>query len=109
MRKFVLAAVTLVCSVGLTLAADVVFVSYDKEKKELKVKDKEDKETTYKITDKVTFKTGEKDTPADKGIARLERMEGNEKAKGKAKFKITAEGSELKEVQFPEGKKKDKQ
>ncbi len=108
MRKFVLAGVAMVMSVGLALAADVVFVSYDKEKKELKVKDKEGKETTYKVTDKVTFKTGDKDTPAEKGVARLEKMDMNEKQKGKAKMKITTDGSDLKEVQFPEGKKKDK-
>jgi hypothetical protein len=106
MRKFALAGLALVLCVGLTVAADVVFVSYDKEKKELKVKDKDDKETTYKVTDKVTFKTGDKETAAEKGIARLEKMEANEKTKGKAKMKITVEDKELKEVQFPEGKKK---
>ncbi len=106
MRKFVLAGVSLICCVGLTLAADVVFVKYDKEKKELTVKDKEDKEATYKIDDKVKFKIGEKELANDKAITRLEKTEMNEKQKGKAKMKITVEGSELKEVQFPEPKKK---
>lgn len=104
MRKFVLAGVALFLTVGLTLAADVIFISYNKEKKELTVKEG-DKESTYKITDKVKFKTGDKDMDAEKGIARLEKTEMNEKAKGKAKMKITVEDKELKEVQFPMGKK----
>lgn len=107
LRKFALATVALICSVGLTLAADVVFIKYDKEKKELTVKDKDDKETTYKIDDKVKFKVGEKDLTNEKALTRLEKAETNsEKTKGKSKMKITVEGSELKEVQFPEQKKK---
>jgi len=109
MRKFALAAVSLILSVGVMLAADVVFMKYDKEKKELTVKDKDDKETTYKIDDKVKFKVGEKDLANDKAMTRLEKTEMNsEKTKGKAKMKITVEDKELKEVVFPEQKKKDK-
>lgn len=108
MRKFVLAGVALICSIGLTLAADVVFVSYDKDKKELTVKDG-DKETTYKVGDKVKFKDGDKDMDSEKGIERLEKTEKNEKAKGKAKMTITVEDKELKEVKFPMRKKKDKE
>ena len=48
MRKFLLAALALFVSVGLTLAAQVTFLGYDKDKKELKVKDG-DKEKTLKV------------------------------------------------------------
>jgi len=107
MRKFALAAVALVCSIGLTLAADVVFVSYDKDKKELTVKDG-DKEKTYKVGDKVKFKDNDKDMEHEKGIERLEKTEKNEKAKGKAKMTITVEDDKLTEIKFPMRKGKGK-
>jgi hypothetical protein len=108
MRKFALAATAFCVFVGVTLATEVVFLGYDKEKKELKVKE-DDKEKTYKVTDKVTFKTitkdGDKDLDNAKGIERLEKMDGNEKIKGKAKIEITADKDELKEVKIKGGKK----
>ena len=105
MRKFLLAALTLFLSVGLTLAAGVTFVSYDKEKKELKVKDGDD-EKTYKVTDDTKFKRGDMDVANDKGVSRLEKMESDEKQKGKAKFEITTDGDKVKEIKMPAGKKK---
>ena len=106
MRKFVLAGVALFFTVGLALAAEVTFIKYDKEKKELTVKDKDDKETTYKVTEKTTFKRGEKDVPNEKGIEALERMEEGGKSKGRSKMDIETEKKELKEVKFRAGKKK---
>jgi uncharacterized protein YkuJ len=106
MRKFVLAGVALFFTVGLVLAAEVTFVKYDKETKELTVKDDKDKEATYKVTDKTEFKAGDKDMPSDKGIARLEKMEEDGKAKGKAKLEIETDKKDLKEVKFKAGKKK---
>jgi hypothetical protein len=110
MRKFVLAGVALFATVGLVLAAEVTFVSYDKDKKELTVKDKDGKEASYKVTDKTEFKRGDKDMPNDRGIATLEKMEESEKQKGKAKIEIEADTAKkaLKEVKFRAGKKKDK-
>ena len=93
MRKFVLAGVALFFTVGLVLAAEVTFVSYDKEK------------TSYKVTDKTEFKRGDKDLPNDKGIEALEKMEMNDKQKGKAKIDIETDKKTLKEVKF-RGKKK---
>ena len=93
--------------VSLAIAGEVVFMNYDKEKKELTVKE-DGSEKTYKVSDKTTFKRGDKDLASDKGVGSLEKMAANEKAKGKAKIEITADGSELKEVKFKEGKKKDK-
>jgi hypothetical protein len=108
MRKFALAATAFFVFVGVTLATEVVFLGYDKDKKELKVKDG-DKEETYKVTDKTVFKTitkdGDKDLDNDKGIARLEKMDGNDKIKGKAKIEITTDKDTLKEVKIKGGKK----
>lgn len=105
MRKFLLAALALFCSIGLALAGSVTFLGYDKEKKELKVKDG-DAEKTYKVSDSTKFKSGDKDVPNDKGVAQLEKMDGNDKAKGKAKFEIETDGDKVKEIKMPERKKK---
>lgn len=100
MRTFVLSLLALALTAGLTLAGEVVFLSYDKEKKELKVKDG-DKEKTYKITDKTAFKNGDKDIK-DKSRA-TERLE---KAKAdKTKFELTADKDEVTEIKFPAAKK----
>src|SRR5947209_3846787 len=105
MRKFAMAVAALFACVGLVMAAEVTFVSYDKEKKELVVKDG-DKETTYKVGDKVTFKMGDKDLESAKGIEMLEKWGGDEKAKGKRKLDVTAEKDELKEIKYTPRKKK---
>jgi hypothetical protein len=115
MRKFALAGLALVLSVGLTLAAEVTFLGYDKEKKELKVKDG-DKEEVYTVSDKTKFvmisgKKGEepKETELDseKGMKALERLDMSEKAKGKAKMTIELDGKKVKELKMrlPGGKK----
>lgn len=105
MRKYVLAAVACIFTVGLALAGEVTFLSYDKEKKELKVKEGDDTKT-YKVTDKTTFKRGDKDVPNDKGIENLEKMNDNEKTKGKAKFEITTDKDTVTEIKMKERKKK---
>ncbi len=74
MRKFVLSAFAVALTTALALAGEVHFVAYDKEKKELKVKEG-DKEKTYKISDKTAVKNGDKDVK-DKGKA-LERFEND--------------------------------
>ena len=99
MRKFLLAALALCFSFGLALAGSVTFLGYDKEKKELKVKDG-DAEKTYKVTDDTKFKRGDTDMANDKGVAALEKMDGSDKAKGKSKMEITTDGDKLKEVKM---------
>jgi hypothetical protein len=106
MRKFVLATVAVFACVSLTIAAEVVFLKYDKEKKELTVKEN-DKEKTYKVTDDTTFLTGEKETKSKAGITRLERMEEGGKAAGRQKITIKTDGDKLTEVKFAPAKKKD--
>ena len=105
MRKFLLAALALFVSVGLTLAAQVTFLGYDKDKKELKVKDG-DKEKTLKVNSDTKFKRGDMDLANEKGVTQLEKMDGNEKAKGKSKFEITTDGDKVTEIKLPVGKKK---
>lgn len=101
MRKFVLAAVALAFTFGITLAGEVMFVSYDAAAKELKVKEKKDSpETTYKITDSTTFKQGDKDLPSDKAMMKLEKMK-------KGKLDVTGSGGTATEIKFIVGKKKD--
>lgn len=100
MRKFVLSAVALMLTLGLTLAGEVMFVSYDKEKKELKVKDG-DKEKTYKITESTTFKNGDKEIKKkENALTRLEKMKAN------VKFDLTAEKDDVTEIKFAAPKKK---
>ncbi|MFO0937542.1 MAG: hypothetical protein U0798_13610 [Gemmataceae bacterium] len=105
MRKFLLAALAFCFSIGLALAGSVTFLGYDKEKKELKVKEG-DAEKTYKVSDSTKFKRGDMDVPNEKGMAALEKMDGNEKTKGKAKLDITTDGDKVTEIKMTAGKKK---
>jgi hypothetical protein len=105
MRKFILAALALFLSVSLTIAAQVTFLGYDKEKKELKVKDG-DKEKSLKVSGDTKFKVGDNDLANDKGVERLEKMDGNDKAKGKLKFEVTVDGDKVTEIKMMERKKK---
>jgi len=97
MRKFVLSMLALFVCVGLTIAAQVTFVKYDEDKKALTVKEG-DKEKTYTITDKTTFKRNDKDVASDKALPALKKM------KADAKLEITVDGDKLTEVKLP-GKK----
>ncbi len=99
MRKLIVAALSLLLSAGLLLAAPVIFQSYDKEKKELKVKDG-DKEITYKLNDKTTYKSGDKDVTAEKAGEMFGKMK-----EGKSKLEITAEKDVATEVKFVPRKK----
>src|SRR6266508_4238359 len=104
MRKLLLSLAALFFMAGLVVAAEVTLVKFDKDKKEVTVKDG-DKEKTYKITDKTKFSTTDKDgnakeTTYEKAEARL----SNEKAAGKLKLDITADGDKLTEVKYKGGK-----
>lgn len=82
MRKFVMAALALVFTVGLALAGEVAFVKYDTGKKELTVKE-DDKSGTYKITDDTRAKRGGKDAKLENVLKYF-----GEKAKEGDKFEI---------------------
>jgi hypothetical protein len=99
MRKFALGLAALVFSIGLVIAGEVGFVKYDADKKEITVKDG-DKEKVLKITDKTTFKRGDKDVPSDKGLEALGKMK-----EGKGKLEVTTDKDNVTEIKFA-GKKK---
>ncbi len=100
MRKYVLASLLMVLTVGLTLAGEVAFVKYNAEKKALTVKDG-DTEATYTITDDTKVKRGDKDAKLENVLKYF-----SEKAKEGAKFEITVDKDKkaLTEVKLP-GKK----
>lgn len=97
MRKLILAALAVVLSAGFALAGEVSFVSYDKTKHELKVKDGKD-EKTYKVGDKTKFKSGDKDVKHDDGVAMLEKL------KADTKLEVTADKGDATEVKFAAAK-----
>jgi hypothetical protein len=109
MRKFVMAAVACLFTFGLALAAEVTFVKFDKDKKELTVKDDKDKEVTYKITDSTKFlftdKDGnQKEMKVEKGIERLEKDKDRKKAP-KYDIEVDKDKKSIKELKFKGGKK----
>ena len=60
MRKLLMSFLCVAFMAGLVVAAEVTLVKFDKDKKELTVKEGE-KEKTYKVTDKTKFSTATKD------------------------------------------------
>jgi hypothetical protein len=98
MRKLILAALAVLLSAGLTFAGEVMFVSFDKTKKELKVKDAKE-EKTYKLGDKTKFKSGDKDVAAADGMAMLEKMKADDK------LEVTGDKGDATEVKFGMAKK----
>jgi len=103
MRKFVLAAVAVVFSVGLALAAEVSFVKFDKDAKKITVKEG-DKESTYLITDDTKVIMIDKEGKESEGKVDgfLKRLE---KAKEGSKFDITAKDGKVTAVKVKGGKK----
>lgn len=85
MRKLLLTVATLALTVGFSIAAEVSFVKYDADKKELTVKEG-DKEATYKVTDETKVKRGDKDAKLDNVLKYFA-----EKAKSGDAFEITAD------------------
>jgi len=113
MRKLLISMACLFFMAGLVIAAEVTLVKYDKDKKEVTVKDDKDKEHTYKITDKTTFTFTTKDGDKEAKWENVEKMLSNEKyvGSGKAKWDITTDGNKITSVKmkgFGGKKKKDK-
>jgi hypothetical protein len=107
MRKLLPALCCLALMAGAALAGEVTLLKFDREAKQITVKDGS-AEKTYRLTDKTKFlavdkKSGESITltydDAAKGL-------GNPKAQGKLKFDLTAKGDEVLEAKFPGRKKK---
>lgn len=107
MRKLLFALAMCFALAGLVIAAEVSVVSYDKDKKELVVKEN-DKEVKYTISDKVkitkTDKNGE--NPSDAKLEDLEKAHLSKKAIEKGvKLDITTDKDMITEIKFKGGKK----
>ena len=105
MRKLLLSVVSVLAMTGLVVAAEVTLVKFDKDKKEVTVKDGES-EKVYKITDKTKFlavdKSGEsKELSYDDAVKGL----GNPKAAGKLKFDVTVKDDHITEAKMKARKK----
>jgi hypothetical protein len=105
MRKLLLSAATILFMTGLTVAAEVTLLQFDRDKKEVTVKEGE-AEKTYKITDKTKFSAVDKDGNSkelsyDDAVKGL----GNPKAQGKLKFDVTAKNGEIVEAKMKAKKK----
>jgi hypothetical protein len=104
-RKF-LSAALLLATANLAVAVEVTLVKYDKEKKELTVKEG-DEQKVYKLTDKtktVAVDADGKEMTLDK--AAVDKVLGNEKAAGRTKFDITVEKDTITVVKMKGGRKK---
>ena len=93
----------LLVTAGLLMAGEVILVRYDKDKKEVTVKDG-DKEKTYKITDKTTVYLPNKDGDIqevrfDKD-GRAEQRFSNTKAAGKLRLWIDTEKDTVTSIKF---------
>ncbi|MCI0705219.1 MAG: hypothetical protein L0241_29515 [Planctomycetia bacterium] len=101
MRKLLMALIAMFFMAGLVIAAEVIVVSYDKDKKELKVKEG-DAEKVYKVTDKTKFTITDKD-----GNAKEAKYENFEKrvtskfaASGKMKIDIKTDKENITEAKW---------
>src|SRR5437764_600458 len=136
MRKLLTALTCLLFMAGLVIAAEVTLVKYDKDKKEVTVKDEKekehtnksnqnttsitvkkdkkeitvkdgDKEKTYKVSDKTKFSVTDKDgNTKEATYEQAEKRLSNEKQFGKLKLDITTDGDKLTEVKYKGGKGK---
>ncbi len=97
MRKMLMALICLFFMAGLVIAVEVSVVSYDKEKKELKVKEGKD-DKTYKVGEKAKFITTDKDGENAKG-SDFETFE-KRVTKGKGKLDITVKDDVITEVKW---------
>jgi hypothetical protein len=114
MRKFLCSLAVVCLMAGLVVAADVVVVSYDKDTKEVKVKDDKDVVKTYKITDKtkvtVTDKEGKTTDGKIEDLTRRLEFAGKGGGKGGMKLDVTTDGDTITSVKLKArgGKGKDK-
>lgn len=103
MRKFLCSLAVMALTTGLVLAAEVSVVSYDKDTKEVKVKDDKDNVKTYKITDKTKVTVIDQDGKESEGkVDDLTRrlMFAGKGGKGGAKLDITTDGDTITSVKM---------
>ncbi len=106
MRKLLLSLFTMFFMAGLVVAVEVTTISYDKEKKELRVKEG-DAEKVYKVTDKTKFtRTDQKGENAKElKLEDFEKAALGKDGKGGRKIDIKVEKDEITEVTWKGGKK----
>jgi hypothetical protein len=94
MRKLFLSLACLAFMAGLVYAAEYTIVSYDKDKKELTIKDKDGKEVKGVATDKTKVILIDKDgNKSDGKFEDVEKRWSSDKAKGKkAELTIDTDG-----------------
>ncbi len=105
MRKLLLSFACLFFMAGLVVADEVTLVEFNKDKKEVTVKEGE-KEATYKITDKTKFSSTDLDGNV-KEMSYEDALKGLSSAKspGKMKFDITTKDGAITEAKM-KGRKK---
>lgn len=104
MRKLLLSVACLAFMAGVIAAAEHDFVSYDKEKKVLTVKDKDGKEVTGKLSDKTKVTYTDKNGDKKEGkIEDVEKRWGGDKAP--KTVDVTIEKGEVTEITVKGGKK----
>ena len=104
MRKVLMAVCVLFLMVGVTLAAPVRFVKYDEKTKEVTVKEGkkgEEKEKTYKITEKTKFFNNDKEMTTEDGI---KKFTAEKAVKG---FDLESDADNAVKIKFLPKKKKD--
>ncbi len=105
MRKVLLSLACLCFMTGLAVATEVTLLRFDKDKKEVTVKEGE-KEATYKITEKTKFTTTDKDGKATE-MTYESALKGltSEKSVGRLKFDITTKEDVITEAKMRSRKK----
>jgi hypothetical protein len=105
MRKLLLSLICMCAATGLVIAAEVTLVKFNKDKKEVTVKDG-DAEKTYKITNKTKFVGVDKDgTTKEISYDDAAKGLGNPKAEGRLKFDVTVKDGEITEAKVKARKK----
>ncbi len=99
MRKMLLSLCAFFFMAGVALAADVVLVKYNKDTKEVTVKEG-DKESTYKLTDSTKYVYTTKDGDKEAKFENVEKLLSSEKAAGKAKMSITTDKGTITEIKL---------
>lgn len=106
MRKFLLALLGTSALAGLATAAEVTLVKYDKDKKELTVKE-DGGDRVYKVTEKTKYSFAFQDgKEASSNSTVAEKLLASDKAAGKAKLDITTDKDTVTAVKIKSTKKK---
>jgi CBS domain containing-hemolysin-like protein len=101
MRKLLLSAAALLLLTGLAAAAEVTLVRYDKDKKELTVKDDKDQEKTYTITNRTKVFFGDQEGQ----VAAIEKVLTNKAAPGKLRMELATDKGEVTRIKTRRKKK----